>query len=118
MAGVEAEAAVARIAAVQQGIVSSRQLVAAGFGANAIARRVAGGWLVRRHPGVYQVGVHGGPFSDEMVALPGVRRHVTRWLPPGDIVERRGLPVTTPARTLLDLAATTSRRDLERLVEE
>ena len=158
VAGVEAEAAVARIAAAQQGIVSVRQLAAAGFGANAIARRVAGGWLVRRHPGVYQLGVHGGPFGDEMAALfasgpgavlghlaavalfevrdragrpvdvlvprdfagrlDGVERHVTRWLPPGDVVVRHGMPVTTPARTLLDLAATTPRRELERLVEE
>jgi very-short-patch-repair endonuclease len=158
MASAQQEAVVARIARSQQGIVSASQLAAAGFGPNAIARRVAGGWLVRRHAGVYQLGVHGGPFGDEMAAfmacgpgsvlghwasmavfevrgrdgrpvdvlvprdfagqLDGVRRHVTRWLAPGDVVERHGMPVTVPARTLLDLAATISQRELERLVED
>jgi very-short-patch-repair endonuclease len=156
--GVAEEAAVARIAAAQQGMVSFEQLVAAGFRPNAIGRRVAGGWLTRRHAGVYQLGVHGGRFGDEMAALlacgreailggwasvalfelaerggrpvdilvprhfeghpVGVRRHVTAWLAPGDVVVRHGMPVTVPARTLLDLAATTPRRELERLVEE
>ena len=158
MAGVEEEVAVARIASVQQGMVTARQLAAAGFGPNAVARRVTGGWLVRRHAGVYQLGVHGGPLGDETAALmacgpgsvlghwasmavfdvrdragrpvdvlvqrdfsgrlDGVRRHVTRWLAPGDVVQRHRLPVTVPARTLLDLAATASRRELERLVED
>lgn len=158
MAGVAEEAAVARVAAAQQGMVSLEQLTAAGFGPNAIARRVAGGWLVRRHHCVYQVGVHGGRFGEEAAALlacgsvavlsgwasvavfelsdrggrpvdvlvphdfeghpAGVRRHVTRWLAPGDVVERHGMRVTIPARALLDLSATTPRRELERLVEE
>jgi len=158
MAGVQQEAVVARIARSQQGIVSASQLAAAGFGPNATGRRVAGGWLVRRHAGVYQLGVHCGPLGDEMAALmacgagsvlghwasmavfdvrgregrpvdvlvprdfagqlDGVRRHVTRWLAPGDVVERHGMPVTVPARTLLDLAARISQRELERLVED
>lgn len=158
MAGADQEAAVARLASVRQGMVTTRQLMDAGFGRNAITRRVAGGWLIRRHTGVYQLGVHAGPYGDEMAALlacgsgavlcrwastavfdlcargdqpvdvmvpvdfaghpVGVRRHCSRRLPPGDVVERYGMPVTTPARTLLDLAATTPRRQLERLVEE
>src|SRR5687768_3608517 len=97
MAGVEAEAAIARIAAAQQGIVSARQLAAAGFGANAIARRVAGGWLVRRHSGVYQLGVHCGAFGDEMAALvaSGPGAVLGRWaaLAVFEIRDRAGRPV-------------------------
>jgi hypothetical protein len=48
----------------------------------------------------------------------GVRRHERARLAPGDVVLRHGMRVTVPARTLLDLAATTPRRELERLVEE
>jgi len=57
------------------------------------------------------------------VIIPGGRATAgVRWrrapLPPGDVVERHGMRVTTPARTLVDVAGTTSRRDLARLVEE
>jgi Transcriptional regulator, AbiEi antitoxin/Protein of unknown function (DUF559) len=38
-------------------------------------------------------------------APPGVRLHRTRSLPPDEITRLDGLPITTPARTLLDLAA-------------
>jgi very-short-patch-repair endonuclease len=48
----------------------------------------------------------------------GVRSHRTARLPACDVVIRYGLRVTTPARTLLDLAAVTRRDVLERLVEE
>ncbi len=158
MAGVAAEAAVARTAAAQHGIVTTRQLREAGFGRHAIARRVCGGWLVRIHEGVYQVGIFGGEFAREMAALLacGPRSVIGRrsavvvlgvpW-PRGGSVEvvlphevktgragirclraapvradevtvLRGLRVTTPARTLVDLAAITPPADLERLVEE
>ena len=36
---------------------------------------------------------------------PGIRLHRTRSLPPDEITQLDGLPITTPARTLLDLAA-------------
>jgi very-short-patch-repair endonuclease len=39
-------------------------------------------------------------------------------LPAGDVVLRDGLRVTSPARTLLDLAAILERRDLERALDE
>jgi predicted transcriptional regulator of viral defense system len=35
---------------------------------------------------------------------PGIRLHRTRWLPPDEVTRLDGLPITTPARTLLDLA--------------
>lgn len=42
---------------------------------------------------------------------PGVRLHRRPRLAPGDVTTRDGLPITTPARTLLDLAATGWRED-------
>jgi very-short-patch-repair endonuclease len=48
----------------------------------------------------------------------GIRAHRTSSLPDCDVVTLHGLRVTTPARTLLDLAATASHRALERLAEE
>ena len=149
---------VASIAASQQGLVTTEQLANAGFGRSQITRRVRGGWLIRRHVGVYQLGLFAGPFGDEMAALlacgpravlesldggvgvrarrravgpihvtvaealagrrPGIRPHRTTTLPTCDVVEKHGLRVTTPARTLLDLAASTPRAELERLTEE
>jgi len=44
---------------------------------------------------------------------PGVHVHRSRILEPRDIWIRKGLPVTSPARTLLDLAATATDRRLE-----
>lgn len=139
-------------------MITSAQLERAGFGPNALSRRVDGEWLVRVHIGVYRLGPFGGPFGEEMAALlasgeravishwsatgvfalrprvvapvdvtlvgglagqrPGIRPHRASSLPAGDVVLRHGLRVTTPARTLLDLAATAPRDVLERLTEE
>jgi len=158
MAGATEEAAVARIAAGHQGVVTVRQLHAAGFGRRAIARRTHGGWLVRLHEGVYRLGVFGGPFAVEMaallacgprsaigrhsalgvhalqpagrspvdVALPhaaksarrGIRCHRANSLGGEEVTVRHGLRVTTPARTIVDLAAATPVVELERLIEE
>lgn len=46
---------------------------------------------------------------------PGIRVHRARTLP---LTTHHGIPVTTPARTLLDLAATLPRRRLERVIDE
>jgi very-short-patch-repair endonuclease len=155
---IAAEREVARIAASQQGLVTTDQLSEAGFGRSQITRRVRGEWLVRRHVGVYQLGVFAGRFGDELAALlacgpravlshwsaasvcelcarplgvvdicvpgaiagrrPGIRPHRANRLPASDVVVRYGLRITSPARTLLDLAATSPRDELERLVEE
>jgi very-short-patch-repair endonuclease len=155
---IAAEREVARIAASQQGLVTTDQLSEAGFGRSQITRRVRGEWLSRRHVGVYQLGVFAGPFGDELAALlacgpravlshwtaawvfelcrrvvgpihvtfaeglagrrRGIRPHRTTTLPTCDVVEKHGLRVTTPARTLLDLAAEAPRDALERLTEE
>jgi very-short-patch-repair endonuclease len=39
-------------------------------------------------------------------------------LPPGDVTTRHGIPVTTPARTLVDLADSLPRRAIERALDE
>lgn len=48
----------------------------------------------------------------------GVRVHRTRYLPPTERTVHRGVPVTSPARTLLDLAATGRIGRLETAVGE
>jgi predicted transcriptional regulator of viral defense system len=150
---------IARVAARQQGMVTTAQLNAAGFDHRLIRRRVAAGWLARRHQGVYVLGVFAGPFGDEAAALlacgdratighwtsaaayalrervegepvhvvveggmtgrrEGVLTHRVEVLPECDITLVHGLRMTTPARTLLDLAASAPRTELERLLEE
>src|SRR5215218_245699 len=78
-------------------MVTVEQLRAAGFGPNAISRLADGGWLVRRHLGVYQVGVHGGPYGDEMAALLacGPAAALCRWasIAVFDLRERGDRPV-------------------------
>jgi hypothetical protein len=47
----------------------------------------------------------------------GLRIHRPRTLRPDEITTHDGIPVTTPARTILDLAATLQRRPLERVLD-
>ena len=49
---------------------------------------------------------------------PGVRVHRTARLPADDVWERRGMRVTSPVRTLLDLANVLPRPEIERAVEQ
>jgi hypothetical protein len=83
--------AVAALAGAQHGVVTRDQLLAAGLSRHGVASRVAAGHLHRVHRG----------FS------------LT-----SEFVQRDGIAVTTPARTLLDLAATATRADLERALHE
>lgn len=158
MASAADEAAIARLAIDQHGMVTTAQLSAAGFGSKAIRRRMDGGWLSRVHDGVYLIGLFAGPFGQEMAALlacgpraiishasaaavhrlrrrpiamvdiaalgtstgrrEGIRAHRFAALHPSEVMVAGGIRVTTPARTLLDLAASTSSAGLERLTEE
>jgi very-short-patch-repair endonuclease len=61
--------AIGRVAARQHGVVTTRQLAAAGLGRHAIAYRVANGRLIQRHRGVYQVGPVAGAYAKEMAAV-------------------------------------------------
>jgi hypothetical protein len=49
---------------------------------------------------------------------PGIRVHVRAALPAGDVTIWKGIPVTTPVRTLLDQAAALTPNRLERMVNE
>jgi hypothetical protein len=51
-------------------------------------------------------------------ARPGIRVHRTRWLHPDDRSSHCHTPVTSPARTLVDLAAVVAPRHLEQAFEE
>jgi very-short-patch-repair endonuclease len=48
----------------------------------------------------------------------GIRAHTVNRLHPSDATRRLGIPVTSPARTLLDIAATQTARELARAVDE
>jgi very-short-patch-repair endonuclease len=49
---------------------------------------------------------------------PGLIVHRSRTLTRADIRRYRGLPITSPARTMVDYAETTPRRELERALDE
>src|SRR5215218_2675829 len=51
-------------------------------------------------------------------AHPNIRTHETHFLPPEDVTVHRGVPVTAPLRTLLDLAAVLEYTPLRRAVRE
>ncbi len=149
-----------RIAKWQRGLVTRRQLLAAGVTPAAIDRRIANGKLERVHRGVYALPQTAAiPLAVETAALlacgqgaalshhsamtlwglrPGVARpvhimlmgdrggaspegvivHRSRTLTPADIQAHGQLPVTSPARTLLDVSAGLSDGDVERLLDE
>ena len=48
---------------------------------------------------------------------PGLRIHRPRTLPPNEVTARDGIPTTTPARTILDLAASLQKDRLNRLLD-
>ncbi len=58
------------------------------------------------------------PGSRGFPTPPGVKLHRSRTIDTGDVRIHEGLPVTSPARTLLDVAATLPDRDVERLLDE
>ena len=112
-----ADLAVSALAARQDGVVSTAQFLAAGLGEGAIRKRVLRGRLIRLHRGVYAVGhAQLTPTGWAAHATPTIRVHRSRTLRPADITDHDGLPVTTVARTLVDLATTLTPHRLERVV--
>jgi hypothetical protein len=141
----------------QHGLVARDQLLAIGFGKDAISNRLISARLRRIHPSVYAVGsqpldqqarwyaallacrphpflshvssaakrglmAERGPVHVTVAGSPkrlaGVVVHRCRRLDPADVTRIDGLPVTTLARTLLDLAETETRDRLEKVFEE
>jgi hypothetical protein len=64
--------------------------------------------------GVIHVTVPGDPGRKRR---PGIRVHRSATIEPLDIVTHRKIPITTPIRTVLDMAATVKGRQLERLLD-
>ena len=147
---------IAALADRQWGLVTRRQLLAAGLGPGAVDRRVGAARLLPIHRGVYALGHRQvRPEAHRLAAVlacgagavlscaaagahwelrrsaatlvdvtaatqrrrPGIRVHRQR-LCPDEITVHRGIPVTSPARTLLDLAATLPRRSVERALDQ
>ena len=87
------------------------------YGPHAIAsHRTAGGLQGLREDN--------SPKTDISLPLPsarsraGIHAHASPTLRPQDITKRHGIPCTTVARTLLDLADVVPRRQLERALEQ
>jgi very-short-patch-repair endonuclease len=153
---VHADGRIARVATLQEGVISRAQLVDAGLGRGAIAHRVASGSLAVLFRGVFAVGrtavsargwcwaallavgpdavlTHASaaylwdlidPPGTVEVSLPrklrrrpGLITHTVAPFAPGDRSARDGLRLTSPLRTLRDLAAS-SHPALERAVTE
>lgn len=152
------DALIADLAAGQHGLVTRKQLLAAGVRPATITSRVSTKRLQPVHRGVYQVGPlepsHLGeraavlacgpgalvshrsaaalwtmlPRRNEAdpvdITLPegdrgrreGIRPHRVTALDPQEAGEVEGIPVTMPARTLLDLAGVAGPHELERAI--
>jgi hypothetical protein len=83
-------------------------------GADCVLSHWSAGALLRLRRG-------GGPLSHvtcprRLASTAGIRMHYAQ-LPPDEITEEQGIPVTTPARTLLDLAPSLPSFVLARMVE-
>ena len=154
----ELDRKIAEVAGSQHGVVSRRQLLAAGVTKNAITGRLADRRLHQLHRGVYAVGAsrpretgrylaavlacgEGALLSHRCAAglwgmaptpsgtidvtvarrgarpQPGIALHRTRSLHRDDIAQRDRIPCTSPARTLVDLAAVARPHQLERALE-
>ena len=73
----------------------------------------AAAWRMRAYGGV----VHITCPRTGVESVPGVRAHRSRVLPDHERTELRGMPITTPARTVLDLAPQLTDRRLEQLLD-
>jgi very-short-patch-repair endonuclease len=148
------DAAVARLAALQWGVISAAELQRCGLSRRAVESRVRDGHLHPLYRGVYAVGHSKLPLEGSFLAAvkacgptahlshfsagalyglvrwdhrypevtvtskrlrPGIRTHRTAVC---DRTHHHGIPVTTPARTLIDLAGTLNYRALTRAVRE
>ena len=154
---------VAELSAGQHGVVTRKQLLAAGLTSRQVERRLSSGRLQGMHRGVYLIGSLRGdlkpPRAAEMAAVlacgpgallshrhgaavwellptpsrsasvhvltpgdrtptrrPGIVAHRATDLTPGEASAVDGIPVTSPLRTIADLAALVTGRELERAV--
>jgi very-short-patch-repair endonuclease len=74
-------------------------------------------WHIRR-PNAGDGLIHITAPGDKGVRVAGAKVHRTRLLEPQDIRIHQRLPVTSPARTVLDIAPALTLRELERALDE
>jgi very-short-patch-repair endonuclease len=90
-------------------------VLACGPGAALSHRSAAALWgLATEHADYIDVSVR----RSSEARLPGLRCHRRPALPTAEITTRRGIPLTQPVQTFLDLVAVMGPRDLERAVNE
>jgi very-short-patch-repair endonuclease len=90
-------------------------VLAGGEGAVLSHLTAAAAWGLRRAgSGVIHITVPGWPGRKRR---PGLKIHRSTTLTPADTTALRGIPVTSPARTIIDVARTTGGRELERLLD-
>src|SRR4051812_18413022 len=90
-------------------------VLAAGRGAALSHRSAAAAWEIHNQPaGVIDVLV----VRRDVRSREGIRVHRLSEFDARDLSSRHGVPLTTPARTLLDLATVLARGDLARAVEQ
>jgi very-short-patch-repair endonuclease len=91
-------------------------VLAAGPGAALSHAAAAALWEIRRSDArIVDVSVSGGTGRAKRS---GLRIHKPRTLCAAELTTHHGIPVTTPARTLLDLAATLQHSRLERVLDQ
>ena len=84
------------------------------------------GALLSHHPAAVLWGLRSAPAREMQITVvtrdtrgpESVHVHRVSRLHPSDARSRHGIPTTSPARTLLDLATQTPQRDLDRAVNE
>jgi len=81
------------------------------FASHATAAKVCS--LTTAHPDIIEVTA----LIDRQLRIPGVRAHRCGTLHEHDITEVRGIPVTSPARTIVDLSSRSSVDELAKLID-
>jgi very-short-patch-repair endonuclease len=89
-------------------------VLAAGSGAALSHATAAAAWDLRPGSGVIDVSI---PTRAGRERRPGVRIHRSGTLRPDDVTTLRGIPVTTPARTIVDVSCSLTGRPLEQLID-
>jgi very-short-patch-repair endonuclease len=86
------------------------------LGGNAVLSHAtaAAAWELRQRTGTIHVTV---PSTAGRKRRRGIRLHRTTTLRPTDTTTHRGIPITTPARTIIDLARTLEGRPLEHALD-
>jgi Transcriptional regulator, AbiEi antitoxin len=97
------------------GALEFAAVLACGAGAVVSHRSAAGLWRIAPPPSK-EVGVT--VVARDCRSRRGLRIHQVKTLDPRDRTRRHGIPVTAPARTLIDYASTTGTEEAERAIAE